>query len=255
MDSSYVSRRIEKITYDEQGAILQEAAALDMQFFEHGGDDGTAWMSERARVITLGLGRAGARIADEVRTTAAEDAPEFAAEAGAWIGRLTARFVSLHRQRLMSGRGPATPAEVEGACNHLADVLLRECKNVIDELTYRPVAPTNPGTLLKPDITASLVVLGGRDTVRQSLLIDVGALLTILYEVRSSIGPLRMDTARRRALFKQIETIEDFAQRPKPHQGTLLGLVTRLAPMLKMARAVEATEIVEDFLKRRTGVR
>jgi hypothetical protein len=64
-----------------------------------------------------------------------------------------------------------------------------------------------------------------------------------------------MDTARRRALFKQIEAIEDFAQRPKPHQGTLLGLVTRLAPMLKMARAVEATEIVEDFLKRRTGVR
>ena len=66
---------------------------------------------------------------------------------------------------------------------------------------------------------------------------------------------LRMDTIRRRALFKQIEAIEDFAQRPKPHQGTLFGLVTRLAPMLKMARAVEATEIIEDFLKRRTGVR
>jgi hypothetical protein len=64
-----------------------------------------------------------------------------------------------------------------------------------------------------------------------------------------------MDTARRRALFKQIAAIEDFAQRPRPHQGTLLGLVTRLAAMLKVARAVEATEIVEDFLKRRTGVR
>src|SRR4029077_17007475 len=115
---------------------------------------------------------------------------------------------------------------------------------------------TNSGTLLKPDInTASLVVVGGRDTVRQSLLIDVCELLTILYEVRSSIGPLRMDSARRRTLFKQIEAIEGFAQRPKPHQGMLLGMVTRLAAMLKMARAVEATEIVEDFIKRRTGVR
>ena len=256
VDRSHVSWRIEKITYQEHISLLREVAAVDAQFFGQGLGYSSAWMSERARVITLGLGRAGARIADEVRTTAAEDAPEFAAEAGAWIGRLSARFVSLHRQRLMSGRGPATPAEVEGACNHLADVLLRECKDVIDELTYSPVASTNPGPLLSPDInTARLVVVGGRDTVRQSLLIDVGALLTILYEVRSSIGPLRMDTARRRALFKQIETIEDFAQRPKPHQGTLLGLVTRLGPMLKMARAVEATEIVEDFLKRRTGVR
>ena len=256
VDRTHVSWRIEKITYQEHISLLREVAAVDAQFFGQGLGYSSGWMSERARVITLGLGRASARIADEVRTIAAEDAPEFAAEASAWIGRLSARFVSLHRQRLMSGRGPATPAEVEGACNHLADVLLRECKNVIDELTYRPVASTNPGTLLKPDIsTASLVVVGGRDTLRQSLLIDVGALLTILYEVRSSIGSLRMDTVRRRALFKQIEAIEDFAQRPKPHQGTLLGLVTRLAPMLKMARAVEATEIIEDFLKRRTGVR
>ncbi len=135
-------------------------------------------------------------------------------------------------------------------------IKLRECKDVIDVFTYSPVAPTNPGPLLSPDInTARLVAVGGRDAVQQPLLIDVGALLTILFEVRSSIGPLQMDTARRRELFKQIGAIEDFAQRPKPHQGTLLGLVTRLAPMLKMARAVEATEIVEDFLKRRTGVR
>jgi hypothetical protein len=256
VDRSQVSWRIERITYQEHISLLREVAAVDAQFFGQGLGYSPAWMSERARVITLGVRRACAMIADEVRTIAAEDAREFAAEAGAWIGRLSTRFVSLHRQRLMSGRGPAPPAEVEGACNHLADVLLRECKDVIDELTYMPVAPTSPGTLSKPDInTASLVVVGGRDTVRQSPLIDVGALLTILFEVRSSIGPLRMDTVRQRALFKQIEAIEKFAQRPKPHQGTLLGLVTRLAPMLKMARAVEATEIVEDFLKRRTGVR
>jgi hypothetical protein len=29
VDSSYVSRRVEKITYDDQRAILQEVAALD----------------------------------------------------------------------------------------------------------------------------------------------------------------------------------------------------------------------------------
>ena len=256
VDRTHVSWRIEKITFREHISILREVAAVDADFFGQGRGYSPAWMSERAHVITLGVRRACAMIADEVRTIAAEEAPEFAAEASAWIGRLSARFVSLHRQRLMSGRGPATPAEVEGACNHLADVLLRECKDVIDELTYSSVASTNPGPLLSPDInTARLVVVGGRDAVQQSLLIDVGALLTILFEVRSSIGPLRMDTARRRALFKQIAAIEDFAQRPRPHQGTLLGLVTRLAPMLKMARAVEATEIIEDFLKRLTGVR
>jgi hypothetical protein len=256
VDHSYVSWRIEKITSQEHISLLRAVAAVDAQFFGQGLGYSSAWMSERARVIAVGLRRAGAMIPDEVRTIAAEEAPQFAAEAGTWLGRLSARFVSLHRQRLMSGRGPATPAEVEEACNHLADVLLRECKDVIDELTYSPVASTNRGPLLSPDIkTARLVVVGGRDAVQQSLLIDVGALLTILFEVRSSIGPLRMDTVRRRALFKQIEAIEDFAQRPKPHQGTLLGLVTRLAPVLKMARAVEATEIVEDFLKRRTGVR
>jgi hypothetical protein len=133
VDRTHVSWRIEKITYEEHISLLREVAAVDARFFEQGRGYSPDWMSERARVIAVGLRRAGARIADEVRTIAAEDAPEFAAEAGAWIGRLSARFVSLHRQRLMSGRGPATPAEVEGACNHLADVLLRECKYLIDE--------------------------------------------------------------------------------------------------------------------------
>jgi hypothetical protein len=256
VDRSQVSWRIEKITYQEHIFLLREVAAVDAQFFGQGLGYSPAWMSERAHVITLGVRRACALIADEVRTIAAEEAPELAAEAGTLLGRLSARFVSLHRQRLMSGRGPTTPAEVDGACNHLADVVLRECKDVIDDLTYRAAPSINLGPLLNPDIYAGgLVVVGGRDAVQQSLLIDIGALLTILSEVRSSIGPLRMDTARRRALFKQIGAIEDFAQRPKPHQGILLGMVTRLAPMLKMARAVEATEMIEDFLKRRTGVR
>jgi hypothetical protein len=135
VDSSYLSRRIEKITYDEQDAILQEAAALDMQFFEHGGSDGAAWMSERARVIAGGVRRVGAMIAEETRTIAAEAAPEFAAEAGTWIGRLSARLVSRHRQQLMSRKGQTTSAEVEEACSQLADALLTECKDVIDDLT------------------------------------------------------------------------------------------------------------------------
>ena len=139
VDSSYLSRRIEKITYDEQGAILQEAAALDMQFFEHGAGDGAAWMSERARVIAAGVRRVGVMITEEARTIAAEEAPELAAEAGTWIGRLSARLVSRHRQQLMSRKGQATSAEVEEACNQLADALLTECKDVIDGLTYMPM--------------------------------------------------------------------------------------------------------------------
>ena len=122
VDRSYVSWRIEKITFREHISILREVAAVDTQFFGQGLGYSSAWMSERAHVITLGVRRAGAMIAEEVRAIAAEEAMEFAPEASAWIGRLSARFVSLHRQRLISGRAAATPAEVEGACNHLADV-------------------------------------------------------------------------------------------------------------------------------------
>ena len=139
MDSSYVSRRIEKITNDEQDAILQEAAALDTQFFEHDGGHGAAWMSERARVIAAGVRRVGVMIAEEARTIAAEEAPEFAAEPGTWMGRLSARLVSRHRQQLMSRKGQATSAEIEEACGQLAEALLTECKDVIDGLTHIPM--------------------------------------------------------------------------------------------------------------------
>lgn len=139
VDSSYVSRRIEKITYDGQGTILQEAAALDTQFFEHGVGDGAAWMSERARVIAAGVRRVCAMIAEEARTIAADEAPEFAAEAGTWIGHLSARLVSRHRQQLISRKRQATSAEVEEACRQLADALLKECKDMIDGLTYMPM--------------------------------------------------------------------------------------------------------------------
>jgi len=99
VDRSHVSWRIEKITYQEHISLLREVAAVDGQFFGQGLGYTSAWMSERARVITLGVSRACAMITDEVRTIPAEEASEFAAEAGTWLGRLSTRFVSLHRQR------------------------------------------------------------------------------------------------------------------------------------------------------------
>jgi hypothetical protein len=256
VDSSYVSRRIEKITYDEQGGILQEAAALDMQFFEHGGGDSAAWRSERAGVIAAGVRRAGVMIAEEARTLAAEEAPEFAAEAGTWIRRLSARLVSRHRQQLMSRKGQATSAEVEEACSQLADALLTQCKEVIDDLTYMPMPSTMPDPLADQEINAgSLAIVGRKDAIQQAQRLDVGALLIIMSEVRSSVATLRIDPPRRGTLIHQIAAIEAFAERPMPHEGMLLGLVKRLVPMLKMARAEEATEIVAEFLKSHTGVR
>jgi hypothetical protein len=105
VDHSYVSRRIEKITYDEQGSILQDVVAVDAQFFEHGGRSSPAWMSERARVIILGVRRTCAIVASEVQTIAAEDALEFAAEAGTWTGRLSARLVNLDQSTTDVGKG------------------------------------------------------------------------------------------------------------------------------------------------------
>jgi hypothetical protein len=256
VDHSYVSRRIEKITYDEQGSMLKEVVTLDAQFFEQGGNDSPAWMSERGRVITLGVRRTCAMVADEVRTIAAKDAPEFAAEAGTWTGRLSARLVSLHRQRLMSGKLQATPAEVEAACSYLADALLGECKDVVDDLTYRPVPTTIPDPLPDLDINVgSLVVVGGRDVIKQAQRIDVGALLAIMSEVRRSIEMLRIETARRGALFDQIKAVEAFAARPQPHHVMLLALVRRLPPVLKMVGAEDARELVEGFMKRHTAPR
>ena len=256
VDHSYVSRRIEKITYDEQGSILQDVVAVDAQFFEHGDRNSPAWMSERARVIILGVRRACAIVADEVRTIAAEDAPEFAAEAGTWTGRLSARLVSLHRQRLMSGKVQATPAEVEAACSYLADALLGECKDVVDDLTYRPVPTTIPDPLPDLDINVgSLVVAGGRDVIGQVQRINVGALLAIMSEVRRSIETLRIETARRGALFDQIKAVEAFAARPQPHQAMVLALVRRLPPVLKMVGAEDARELVEGFMKQHTAPR
>jgi hypothetical protein len=96
-------------------------------------------MSERARVIAAGVRRVGAMITEEARTIAAEEAPEFAAEAGTWMGRLSARLVNRHRQQLMSRRGQATSAEIEEACSQLAEALLTERKDVIDGLTHMPM--------------------------------------------------------------------------------------------------------------------
>ena len=256
VDHSYVSRRIEKITYDEQSSILQDVVAVDAQFFEHGDRNSPAWMSERARVIILGVRRACAIVADEVRTIAAEDAPEFAAEAGTWTGRLSARLVSLHRQRLMSGKVQATPAEVEAACSYLADALLGECKDVVDDLTYRPVPTTIPEPLPDLDTNAgSLVVVGGRDVISQAQRINVGALLEIMSEVRRSIETLHIETARRGALIDRIEAVETFAARPQPHRAMLLALVKCLPPALRMVGAEDARGLVEGFIKQHSPPR
>jgi len=108
VDHDDLVRRIEKISYDEQGSILKDVAAVDAKLFDRGERNIPSWMSERARVIAAGVRRAGAKMADEVWAIAAEEAPEFAHEAATWAGRLSARMVAHHRQRLMFGRGLAT---------------------------------------------------------------------------------------------------------------------------------------------------
>ena len=150
----------------------------------------------------------------------------------------------------MSGKVQATPAEVEAACSYLADALLGECKDVVDDLTYRPVPTTMPDPLLDLDVNAgSLVVVGGRDVIKQAQRIDVGTLLKIMSEVRLSIETLRIETALRGTLIARIEAVETFAARPQPHRAMLLALVKCLPPVLKMIGAEDARELVERFIK------
>jgi hypothetical protein len=249
VDHSNVSRRIEKITFDEQRSILQDVVAVDAQFFEHGGANSPAWMLERAGVIILGVRRACAIVADEVRTIAAEDAAEFAAEAGTWTGRLSAHWVSLHREQLVSGKVQATPEEVEASCSYLADALLGECKEVVDDLAYGPLPTATPASPPNLDINPSrLAVVAGRDVTGQAQRINIGALLEIMSEVRRSIETLRIETALRGALIDRIKAVEAFAARPQPHQAMLLALVKCLPPALRMVGAKDAREMVEGFI-------
>jgi len=149
----------------------------------------------------------------------------------------------------MSAKVQATPAELEAACSYLADALLGECKDVVDDLRYRPTPTINPEPLPDLDTNAgSLVVVGGRDVIGQVQRINVGALLAIMSEVRRSIEALRIDTARRGALFDQIKAVEAFAARPQPHQAMLLALVKCLPPALRMVGAKDAREMVEGFI-------
>ena len=124
---------------------------------------------------------------------------------------------------------------------------------MVDDLTYRPVPTTISDPLPDLDTNAgSLVVVGGRDVIGQAQRINVGALLTMMSEVRRSIETLHIETTRRGALIDRIEAVETFARRPQPHRAMLLALVKCLPPALRMVGAEDARGLVEGFIKQHT---
>jgi hypothetical protein len=72
------------------------------------------------------IARAGARMAEEVRAIALEDASVVAEEAGKWLGRLGDSLVGAHRHRLLAEVGSSLTTIVATSCDHLAAELRRE---------------------------------------------------------------------------------------------------------------------------------
>jgi hypothetical protein len=98
---------------------------VDASFF-HCRNNSPRWILERARVIAIGMRRAGTRMAEEVRAIAKEDASDLAEEAGKWLGCLGDSLVGAHRHRLMAGVGLGLRSVVARSCEHLAAELRRE---------------------------------------------------------------------------------------------------------------------------------
>jgi len=81
-----------------------------------------------------------------------------------------------------------------------------------------------------PDIYGQAVGSLAGMLPQQSLLIDVGALLEIMSEVRRSIESCVLRRHVAVALIDRIEAVETFAARPQPHQAMLLALMKYLPP-------------------------
>jgi hypothetical protein len=95
-------------------------------------------MDELAQVITDGLARAGAKMADEVREIAGDTAPKYANFAHIALYALGEQMMGVYRHRIMVGRDTTVcPPEVEQACERLAKLVDRECKHAFEAVKHR----------------------------------------------------------------------------------------------------------------------
>jgi len=125
MDRDFIRKRLDRIAENEHRAILQQVASVDASY-RQGQGNSPRWILERAHVIAMGMRRAGARMAEQVRAIALEDASVLAEEAGKWLSCLGDSLVGAHRHRLMAGVGSSLTASVATSCDHLAAELRRE---------------------------------------------------------------------------------------------------------------------------------
>jgi len=120
---------------------------------------------------------------------------------------------------------------------------------MVDDLKHRSVPLALPVQLAESNFDAAGLIEVPPRAAQQAYRLDVGVLLTMLSEVRSTIQVSRIDTARRDMLTYQIAAIEAFAKLSGPHQGILLRMMRRLQPALKMARLEVAGNLVESLIQ------
>src|SRR5690348_7778826 len=119
MDRDLIRKQLDKVAERERRAILQQLAAVDA-IYRHGESHSTRWILERAHAIALGMRRAGAKLAEEIRSFAIEDGSAPAEETSKWLGYLGDSLIGAHRHRLMAGAGSRMPTMVATSCDNLA---------------------------------------------------------------------------------------------------------------------------------------
>jgi hypothetical protein len=112
----YLQECLERISKAEERLLLADIQKAHANYI------GERWaysqdrMDELAQVITDGLARAGAKMADEVREIAGDTAPKYANFANMSLNALGEQMMGVYRHRIMVGRDTLVyPPEVEQA--------------------------------------------------------------------------------------------------------------------------------------------
>jgi hypothetical protein len=215
-------------------------------------------MDELAQVITDGLARAGAKMADEVREIAGDTAPKYANFAHIALYALGEQIMGVYRHRIMVGRDTTVcPPEVEQACERLAKLVDRECKHAFEAVKHRWSRVSNHTGVSARDIninTSGPVAVAGGSVVQHVVGFDIGALNAVLTQVKQIIEVAYLDDDQRHVVQGDIATIEALAYQPKPDANALKHMAKRLAGLLKDVGVSVAAGVMEAYIKAHLGL-
>src|SRR5690242_5906322 len=132
-NKAYLQDCLERISKSEERRILADIQTAHANYIGEALAYSHARMDELAQVITDGLSRAGATMANEVIEIARESAPKYANFATTALNALGEEMKRVYLQRIMVGRDTVIcRPEVERACERLSEAVEKECRHVFE---------------------------------------------------------------------------------------------------------------------------